>query len=177
MFSYAADAKHHSKKGRERLYISFWHLATHLLATVFIRISKYVGKVLKIWTDLVAPNFLSDRFTIFYCVSTSSHYRYRCHWERNQILSVCVGPNNRSVWVQSFSQLCSPPSSAQLLVISSVFFFFCWDVFLCFVWQMQTIAFFLFFIYAPCHIALQRQISWIVLLLYLCFCWPGREWL
>lgn len=73
--------------------------------------------------DLVGPNFLSDRFTIFYCVSTSSHYRYRCHWERNQILGVCVGPNNRSVWVQSFSQLCSPPSSAQLLVISSGFFF------------------------------------------------------
>lgn len=103
-------------------------------------------------TDWMAQKFLSDLFTISYCVSTSSHYRYRCHWERNQILSVCVGPNNWSVWVQSFSQLCSPPFSAQFLVISSAFFFLlrC----LCFVWQTQTIA---LFIYAPCHIALQRH--------------------
>lgn len=107
-------------------------------------------------TDLVAQNFLSDSFTISYCVSTSSHYR--SHWERNQILSVCVGPNNRSVWVQSFSQLCSPPLLRSAPGHQQCLFFFCWDAFLCVVWQMQTIAFSLFFlIYAPCHIALQRH--------------------
>lgn len=81
-------------------------------------------------TLLVAQKFMSDLFTVSYCVSTSNHYR--CHWERNQILSVCVGPNNWSVWVQSFGQMCSSPSpSAQLLVISSAFFLPCWDTLFC----------------------------------------------
>lgn len=38
-----------------------------------------------------------DFLTISYCVFTSSHYRYRCQWERNQTLNVCVSQSSRSV--------------------------------------------------------------------------------
>lgn len=60
-------------------------------------------------------NFL----TISHCVFTSSHYRYRCQWERNQILNVCVSQSSRSVWVPSRGQLCSFPSPPSQPPLSS----------------------------------------------------------
>lgn len=69
------------------------------------------------WKKLKVCNLFSnfcvsakDLLTISYCVFTSSHYRFRCHRERNQSLSVCVSQSRRSVWVPSHGQLCSFPT-------------------------------------------------------------------
>lgn len=72
-----------------------------------------------------------DFLTMPYCVFTSSHYRYRCQWERNQSLNVCVSQSSRSVWVPSHGQLCSFPSPPSQPLLSSwstaVPLFFCWE--------------------------------------------------
>lgn len=49
---------------------------------------------------------MMDSLTISHSILTSSHYRTRCQWERNQSLNVCVSQNSRSVWVMSHGQLC-----------------------------------------------------------------------
>lgn len=63
--------------------------------------------------------------TVSHCIFTSSHYRCRCQWERNQSLNVCLSQSSRSEWVLSLGWLCSnhsphpqprPAASAQLLV-------------------------------------------------------------
>lgn len=69
-----------------------------------------------------------DLLTVSCCVFTSSRYRYRYQWERNQSLNVCVSQSSRSEWVPSrcLRFVASPTSpsqpSAQLLVNRSASF-------------------------------------------------------
>lgn len=83
---------------------------------------------ISVWSDLIsAPD--KAALTMFYCVFTSSHYHYRCQWERNQNLNVCVSQSSRSVWVPSGGWRRSFPvvpftASAQLLVNCSASLFY-----------------------------------------------------
>lgn len=131
-----------------------------------------------------------DLITISYCVFTSSHYRYRCQWERNQSLSVCVSQSSRSVWVPSHGQLCSfpsPPSQPPLSSWSTAapLFFYREATALCHRCKPLLYLFMHLVIFinvshcclkAWCRF-MNRLFSWISLLLYMCSYWPGQEWL
>lgn len=149
--------------------------------------------VVTFWENILSVNKLStfkDSLTFSCCVFTSSRYRYRCQWERNQSLNVCVSQSSRSVWVPSHGQLCSfslapRTASAQLLVNSSACFFFS---------SLKkplpsvTDANHSFFFYSLFHWLVSSLFEGMMLIheqivfmdqstVVMCSYWPGQEWL
>lgn len=148
--------------------------------------------------EIKSTNFLAtdkDILTFCYCVFISSHYRYRCQWERNQNLNVCVSQSSRSVWVPRPGQLCSFPlapftASAQFLVNCSASFLLLRSH--CSLSQMQPLLYLLIYLllFNEPHHCLKAWCRFMntvfmdhahveVCCCCCCICahWPGQEWL